>query len=77
MLFGYRGAPPTDVRALEDLVLRVGRLATEIPELAELDMNPVLALVDGATAVDVKIRLAPSHHADPYLRQLSPGPDRR
>jgi acyl-CoA synthetase (NDP forming)/GNAT superfamily N-acetyltransferase len=70
LLFGYRGAPTADVKALEDLILRVGQLAGEIPELAELDLNPVLALHDGATAVDIKIRLLPSLHADPYLRRL-------
>jgi acyl-CoA synthetase (NDP forming)/GNAT superfamily N-acetyltransferase len=73
LLFGYRGAPPADVKALENLVLRVGQLASEIPELAELDLNPVLVRVDGAVAVDVKIRLAASHQSDPYLRQLSVG----
>jgi acyl-CoA synthetase (NDP forming) len=73
LLFAYRGAAPADVKALENLVLRVGQLASEIPELAELDLNPVLVLVDGAVAVDVKIRLAPNHHSDPYLRQLSGG----
>jgi acyl-CoA synthetase (NDP forming)/GNAT superfamily N-acetyltransferase len=73
LLFGYRGSPLADVKALEDLILRVGQLASEIAELAELDLNPVLAQVDGATAVDIKIRLAPSHHTDHYLRRLSFG----
>jgi acyl-CoA synthetase (NDP forming)/GNAT superfamily N-acetyltransferase len=71
LLFGYRGAPAVDIKALEDLVLRVGQLAIEIPELAELDLNPVLALVGGATAVDIKIRLMPGRRTDPYLRRLS------
>jgi acyl-CoA synthetase (NDP forming) len=59
LLFRYRGAPPADVEALEHLLLRVGRLADEIPEVAELDCNPVIASPDAATVVDVKIRLAP------------------
>jgi acyl-CoA synthetase (NDP forming)/GNAT superfamily N-acetyltransferase len=74
LLFGYRGAPPVDIKALENLVLRVGQLASETPELAELDLNPVLARPEGASAVDIKIRLMPSHPADPYLRRLSRTP---
>jgi acyl-CoA synthetase (NDP forming) len=60
LLFGYRGRPPVDVAALEDLVMRVGHLADEIPEIAEMDLNPVIAGPDGAVAVDVKIRVAPA-----------------
>src|SRR5207237_234751 len=59
LLFGYRGAPPADVASLEDLVLRVGRLVDDIPEIAELDLNPVIASPAGAVAVDAKVRLAP------------------
>ena len=40
---GFRGAPPADSAALVDLILRIGRLADDLPEVAELDLNPVLA----------------------------------
>ena len=60
LLFGYRGAEPADVDALEELLLRVGRLVDDIPEIAEMDLNPVIAAPGGATAVDVKLRLAPA-----------------
>ena len=43
LVAGFRGAPPADAAALVDLVLRLGRLADELPEVAELDLNPVLA----------------------------------
>jgi acyl-CoA synthetase (NDP forming) len=59
LLFGYRGSPPADVGALEQLLLRVGRLADELPEVAEMDCNPVIVSPDAVTAVDVKIRLVP------------------
>src|SRR5207244_11850495 len=59
LLFGYRGAPPADVASLEDLVLRVGRLVDDIPEIAELDLNPVIVSPDGAVAVGAKVRRAP------------------
>jgi acyl-CoA synthetase (NDP forming) len=76
LLFGYRGAAPVDLASLEDLLLRVGQLATDLPELVELDLNPVLAMPDGALAVDVKVRLAPAVADDPYQRRLSPAPSR-
>lgn len=59
LLFGYRGAPKADVAALENLLLRVGRLVDEVAEIAEMDLNPVIAGPTGATAVDVKLRLVP------------------
>jgi acyl-CoA synthetase (NDP forming) len=59
LLFGYRGSPPADVEALEQLLLRVGRLADELPEVAEMDCNPVIVSPEAATIVDVKVRLVP------------------
>lgn len=70
LLSGYRGTAPCDIRALENVLLRVGDLALALPEVAELDLNPVVVTPDGAVAVDVKIRLAPTAQADPYLRRL-------
>ncbi|WP_244295143.1 GNAT family N-acetyltransferase [Micromonospora orduensis] len=71
LLTGYRGAPPVDTAAIENLLLRLGRLAEEVPEVAELDLNPVLVGPDGALAVDAKLRLAPvGAEPDPVLRQL-------
>ena len=58
LLFGYRGSAPVDADALADVLGRVGRLAESLPELAELDCNPVIASAAGALVVDVKLRLA-------------------
>jgi acyl-CoA synthetase (NDP forming)/GNAT superfamily N-acetyltransferase len=71
LLFGHRGAPPADVAALEELLLRVGRLVDDIPEVVEMDLQPVVASPAGAVAVDVRIRLAP-YAPDPeyVLRRL-------
>jgi len=60
LLDGWRGAPKADQAALEDLLLRIGLLADQHPEIAELDCNPVLAGPDGAVIVDVRIRVEPS-----------------
>jgi len=70
LLFGHRGTAPVDTAALADLLLRVSRLADDLPEVAELDLNPVIATKDGAQAVDARIRVGPARPRDPFLRQL-------
>jgi acyl-CoA synthetase (NDP forming) len=59
---GYRGHPPADLAALEDVLLRVSRLVEEVPEIGELDLNPVFALPpgQGCRIVDARIRVAPT-----------------
>ena len=54
---GFRGAPAADGAALADLLLRLSRLGEDIPAVAELDLNPVLALPDRCVAVDARIRV--------------------
>jgi acetyl coenzyme A synthetase (ADP forming)-like protein len=66
LVAGFRGAPAADAPALADLVLRLGRLAEDLPEVAELDLNPVLAGPDGCVAVDARIRV----RAPPHERRL-------
>jgi ATP-grasp domain len=48
----------------------VSRLAVDLPQVAELDLNPVIARPDGVTAVDARIRVTSHGPADPFLRQL-------
>jgi acyl-CoA synthetase (NDP forming) len=57
LFLGYRGHPAADVAALEDLLLRVSRLVEEVPEISELDLNPVFALPpgQGCRIVDARI----------------------
>jgi acetate---CoA ligase (ADP-forming) len=57
LLRGYRGAPPADERALQDVLLRVSALVDAAPEIEELDLNPVIVLAAGAVAADVRVRL--------------------
>ncbi len=59
LLTGFRGSAPLDVAAVEDLVLRIGRLAEDLPELAELDCNPVMVTTSGPVVVDARIRVQP------------------
>lgn len=67
LLFGYRGAPPVDVAGLEDLILRVAQLAQDHPQIAEMDLNPIIVGPRGAVAVDAKLRIAPVD-PDPTIR---------
>ena len=55
---GFRGAPPADRAALLDVVRRVSALVELVPELAELDLNPVVVHERGAVAVDARARFA-------------------
>jgi acetyl coenzyme A synthetase (ADP forming)-like protein len=57
LVAGFRGAPPANAPALADLLVRLGRLAEDLPEVAELDLNPVLAGPDGCVAVDARVRV--------------------
>jgi acetate---CoA ligase (ADP-forming) len=55
---GFRGRPPADADALEDLLHRLSLLGDDLHEVAELDLNPVIAGPDGCVAVDARIRVA-------------------
>ena len=61
LLEGYRGHPPADIPAIEELLLRIARLVEEVPEISELDLNPVFALSpgQGCSVVDARIRVEP------------------
>ena len=59
LLEGYRGAPPANTESLLDLLHRVSRMVTELPEILELDLNPVLVFQGSAPciALDARLRL--------------------
>jgi acetate---CoA ligase (ADP-forming) len=58
-LDGYRGAPRADVTALEDVLIRVSAMVEAHPEIAEMDLNPLIVHPAGAVVVDARIRLEP------------------
>ncbi|HEU4620195.1 MAG TPA: bifunctional acetate--CoA ligase family protein/GNAT family N-acetyltransferase [Gammaproteobacteria bacterium] len=57
-LRGYRDVPPADLDAVALALTRVSQLVVDIPELAEVDLNPLLATADGVLALDARIRVA-------------------
>jgi acyl-CoA synthetase (NDP forming) len=72
---GRRAGPAGDsaarVATLREALLRVSRLTEDLPEISELDLNPVIARGDGdVVVVDARICLSPQVPQDPFLRKL-------
>ena len=78
LLQGYRNRPPADMEALHHLLIQVSQVAASLPEVIELDLNPVLADSKGVIALDARVRVAPltTRRADdrlairPYPQEL-------
>ena len=68
LLRGYRGHAAADEQALVDVVLRVSALLEIVPEIQELDINPLKILTRGARAVDVRVRVSRSQVKAPSRR---------
>lgn len=78
MLKGVRGGKPVDRAALAELIVNVSRLVDDVPEIVELDLNPVFAREDGAIAADVRVVLdfetkTPRYRPEPdqIVRQMN------
>ena len=67
LLNGYRDVPAADMAAIERVLIRLADLAVDLPELAELDINPLLADADGVLALDARV----------VVRAAAAGTDRR
>lgn len=70
LLFGRQGGGPVDLEGLEQVLHRLSRMATDLPQLAEADFNPVLATPGEVTVLDARMRLLPRRPQDPCLRRL-------
>jgi acyl-CoA synthetase (NDP forming)/GNAT superfamily N-acetyltransferase len=66
LLHARRGVPA----ALRDVLMRVSRLANDLPEITDLDLNPVIARPDGVVAASARIKVTPQSPQDPFLRRL-------
>jgi acyl-CoA synthetase (NDP forming)/RimJ/RimL family protein N-acetyltransferase len=74
LLFGHRGAREADVDALQDVIARISCLADDVPEIADLELNPVVVAERGATVLGASIRLAPDvGRTDAGVRELTVG----
>ena len=70
LLLGRPGTPVADLAALEDMLLRVSRLVADLPQVAELELSPVLARPDGVRVIRARARVQAAEPADPLLRRL-------
>jgi acetyl coenzyme A synthetase (ADP forming)-like protein len=66
LLEGFRGAPPVDVAALEDVLVRMSALVEAHPEIAEADLNPLIVGPGGAIVVDARIRTQMAQPEPPW-----------
>ena len=57
LLTGFRGRPPGDLEAIARVLLRVSRMAEELPEIAEVDLNPIVIYERGGLLLDARILL--------------------
>ena len=73
-LRGTRGLPPADRAALADLVVRIGLLAEDLPEVSSLELYPVLVAQSGTTVVGARVRLAPPPNRTDGARRTLSGP---
>jgi hypothetical protein len=69
-LHAHPGITPDGLTALRDMLLRVSRLSDDLPEVIELDLNPVATRPDGAVAAGARIQVVPQAAQDPFLRRL-------
>lgn len=71
LLDGYRGIPKIDHGPLEALLVRLGQLADAVPEIVEIDLNPIIATPTGLHVVDLRVRAVPYlSHPELSVRRL-------
>ena len=71
LLAGYRNRPAADMDAIVATLVQVSRLVADIPEIVELDINPLLADANGAIVLDARMRLALADHSGSTLDRLA------
>jgi acetyltransferase len=74
LLQGYRGKPPAKIDAVIEVLIRLGQLAADHPEIRELDINPLLADGTGVIAVDARLRVAPVQSTGAARLAIAPYP---
>jgi acetyltransferase len=74
LLQGYRGKPAANIEAVVDVLIRLGQLATDHPEIREVDINPLLADAAGAVALDARLRIEPARRGGAARLAIAPYP---
>jgi acetyltransferase len=68
LLAGYRNRPAADMKAINQVLIQIAHLTAELPEIAELDINPLLADARGVIALDARVLLKPQQLHHPHDR---------
>jgi acetyltransferase len=71
LLEGYRNHPKADMAAIEAVLVQVSRLVADVPEIVELDINPLLADSHGAVVLDARMRIAMADRSGSTLDRLA------
>jgi acetyltransferase len=74
LLQGYRGRPPANIEAVIEVLIRLGQLAADHPEIRELDINPLLADAAGVVALDARLRVTPAGGTGAVRLAIAPYP---
>ena len=74
LLLGYRDEPAADLDAVALTLLKLAQLAADLADVAELDINPLLADADGVLALDARVRIAASAHPGDARLAIRPYP---
>jgi acetyltransferase len=74
LLAGYRDRPPAHLDAIKLTLIQISQLIVDLPEIAELDINPLFADHNGVLALDARIRVHPSDQAGPERLAIRPYP---
>jgi acetyltransferase len=74
LLQGYSGKPAANIDSVVEVLIHVGQLAVDHPEIRELDINPLLADSAGVIALDARFRVAPAENSGPARLAIAPYP---
>lgn len=74
LLQGYRGEPAADIDAVAQVLVGISQLLAEVPEIAELDINPLLTNHEGAVALDARVRVSAARPAGAANFAIQPYP---
>ncbi len=75
LLRGYRDEPAADIDSVADTLVAISRLLAQVPEIAELDINPLLTNHEGAVALDARVRVSASRPAGAAHFAIQPYPE--
>ena len=75
LLKGFRNIPPADLNLLEEILIRLSQMAVDLPQITELDINPLVASADGCLALDARVIVEKTEVVSPCHLVISTYPD--